>query len=213
VAPNRPSLYTNAGQALPALKSRQAEIGAKHADGGFDASLALFDIDRPFVDESGSAVVVDGSQHHRGLDGQAAASSGAWTWQLSWMLLQAERRGSVDAAVNGTRPVNVPERSLRAGASYRVAEVPGLDLQAALVAESNRVVLPYDQGVRIAGWSRIDLGARWSQRVAASTVTWRIGVDNVTDRRAWKESPYQFGHVYLYPLAPRAWRASADVAF
>ena len=91
--------------------------------------------------------------------------------------------------------------------------MPGLELQANLAAEGNRVVLPYDDSVRIPGWSRLDLGARWVQQLERSTVTWRAGVDNVTDRRAWKESPYQFEHVYLYPLAPRTWRLSAQASF
>ena len=38
-------------------------------------------------------------------------------------------------------------------------------------------------------------------------------VPYATNRRAWKESPYQFGHVYLYPMAPRSWRASVQAAF
>jgi len=219
VAPNRPR-YTNAGQALPALKSRQVEIGVKHAGERLEAALALFDIDRPQRADIGSCGgddtcthAIDGSARHRGLEAQVGWREGAWDWQLSTMLLDAERRGSSQAGVNGTRPVNVPQATLRLGTAYRVAAVPGLELQAALAAESDRVVLPYDASVRIPGWSRIDLGARWAQRIDGTTVTWRTGVDNVTDRRAWKESPYQFGHVYLYPLAPRTWRASAQVAF
>jgi iron complex outermembrane receptor protein len=38
-------------------------------------------------------------------------------------------------------------------------------------------------------------------------------VDNVFDRRAWREAPYQFSHAYLYALAPRTWRASLEAAF
>ena len=37
-----------------------------------------------------------------------------------------------------------------------------------------------------------------------------VGIDNVADTRAWKESPYQFGHAYLFPLAPRTWRVSVQ---
>ncbi len=219
VAPNRPR-YTNAGQALPALKSRQVELGVKHASRSFDATLALFDIDRPVAADLGACDVdasctsaLDGSERHRGLDGRIALRSGDWTWEASAMLLNAERRGSSVASVNGTRPVNVPERTLRAGVEWRLPPMPDFSLRAALVAESDRVVLPYDPSARIPGWSRVDLGARWVQRLAANTVTWRLAVDNATDRRAWKESPYQFGHAYLYPLAPRTWRASADLAF
>jgi iron complex outermembrane receptor protein len=213
VAPNRPTLYSNAGQPLPAEKSRQFEIGIKHASDSVDASLALFDIDRPQSGEVAGAYVIDGSERHRGADGQIALRAGAWTWQMSAMLLNAERRGSAQAGVNGSRPVNVPNATLRLGAAYRVAAMSGLELQANLAAEGDRVVLPYDDSVRIPGWSRLDLGARWVQQLDRSTVTWRAGVDNATDRRAWKESPYQFEHVYLYPLAPRTWRLSAQASF
>jgi iron complex outermembrane receptor protein len=72
-------------------------------------------------------------------------------------------------------------------------------------------VLPVSASPRIGGWARLDLAARFVQRFGGTTLTWRAGVDNVADRRAWKESPYQFGHVYLYPLASRTWRLSLQV--
>ncbi|HEY6134937.1 MAG TPA: TonB-dependent siderophore receptor [Rubrivivax sp.] len=219
VVPNRP-LYSNAGQALPTLKSRQFEIGAKYSSATLDAALTAFDIDRPLAVDSGSCNgddscvrAIDGSARHRGLEGQLTWRQGVWSWQASVMLLDAERRGSSRAAVNGLRPVNVPRSSLRLGANYRVESTPGLELQGALVSEGDRMVLPDDNSVRIPSWSRLDLGARWRVDLAATTLTWRVGVDNVTDHQAWKESPYQFGHVYLYPLPPRTWRASAELAF
>jgi iron complex outermembrane receptor protein len=75
------------------------------------------------------------------------------------------------------------------------------------------VVLPYDASVRIPGWSRLDLNARWRVQTGTTALTFRAGLDNATDRRAWREAPYQFGHAYLFPLAPRTWRFSvqADV--
>ena len=54
---------------------------------------------------------------------------------------------------------------------------------------------------------------RYVQTAAAgTTLTWRAGVDNVLDRRAWKESPYEFGHAYLFPLPPRTFRLSVEAA-
>ena len=46
--------------------------------------------------------------------------------------------------------------------------------------------------------------------MGSSNLVWRAGVDNLTDRRAWRESPYQFGHAYLFPLAPRTLRLSVQ---
>ena len=219
VAPNL-APYTNRGQALPSLKSRQFEVGIKHAGENADASIALFDIDRPQTADLGRCAAadsctrgIDGSARHRGIEAQAKLHAAAWQWQASAMLLDAERRGSSQAGVNGQRPVNVPVATLRLGAEYRLASVPGAALLASLAAESDRVVLPYDTRVRIAGWSRWDLGARWRQEWDGSTLVWQVGLDNATNRRAWKESPYQFGHAYLFPLAPRTLRASLLATF
>ena len=218
VAPSR-ARYKNAGEVFT-LKSRQIEAGVKHQDDDFDASATVFDIARSQTADIGScsaagtcARVIDGRAAHRGLEAAVNWRNDAWLWQASAMWLRAERRGSANPSANGTRPVNVPVATLRLGGEYRVAAVPELALLAALSAESNRVVLPYDQSVRIPGWSRIDLGARWRQTVGPAALLWRVGLDNATDRRAWKESPYQFGHVYLYPLAPRTWRGSVQATF
>ena len=222
VTPNRPR-YRNAGEPLPTLKSRQLEVGWKHEGERFDASAAVFDIDRPVSDDvrcdpdTGTCERrIDGSQRHRGIEGGGAWRISRYTLQGSAMWLDPRRRGAtVDPSVNGRRPVNVPERTLRLAAEARVDEwLQGLVLQARLTAESDRHVLPYDESVRIPGWARVDLGARWRQRLADdTTLTWRLAVDNAADRRAWKESPYQFGHVYLYPLAPRTFRASVQASF
>jgi iron complex outermembrane recepter protein len=218
VAPNR-ARFTNPGATIE-LQSRQVEVGLKHGTDHVEAAVTLFDIDRGQTSDIGACGgagtctrVSDGSARHRGIEAQWMQRVAAWTWQASAMWLQAERRGARDAAVNGQRPVNVPEGSLRLGAEYRPGAVPGLALLLGLSAEGNRVVLPYDTTVRIAAWQRWDAGLRWSQPLGSTTVTWRAAVDNLTDARAWKESPYQFGHVYLYPLAPRTLRASASASF
>ncbi len=72
------------------------------------------------------------------------------------------------------------------------------------------MVLP-DNSVATDGWTRVDLGLRYAWNAGGMRWVGRLGVDNVADTRAWKESPYQFGHAYLYPLAPRTWRAALNV--
>ena len=121
------------------------------------------------------------------------------------MLLDAKLHGT--SLYAGNRPPNVPERTLKAQATYRVPTLDGLQLSAALIHEGGRMVLP-DNSISIPGWTRLDLGLRQEQRLAGTTLTWRAGLANATDKRAWRESPYQYGHAYLYPLAPRTWRVS-----
>jgi len=219
VAPNR-SRYSNAGESL-LLNSRQWELGVKHGSEKVEAALTYFDIQRAQTADIGACDnrdscrrVLDGSARHSGVEAQWAQAWGALSWQASAMALLARRQGSQLSGVNGMRPANVPASSLRWAGEYRVAQLPGLSLLANLSAEGQRVVLPYDSTVRIGGWSRLDLGARWRQTLntpaGALKTTWRVGLDNATDRRAWQESPYQFGHVYLYALPARTWRASVQ---
>ena len=72
------------------------------------------------------------------------------------------------------------------------------------------MVLP-DNSIATPGWTRVDLGARYTQRISGHAVVWRAGIDNLLDARAWKEAPYQYGHAYLYPLAPRGVHVSVQV--
>jgi iron complex outermembrane receptor protein len=219
VAPNR-ARYTNAGDALPALKSRQVEAGIKHNANGLDAGLAAFSITRPLAADVGvcdgsdgsCTRRIDGEVRHRGLEASLGHRWGAWGLQGSAMWLHAERGGAADAAVDGLEPVNVPRHALKARITHDVAALPGLQLQAAVVHEGPRQVLP-DNSVQTGAWTRLDLAARWTQTVAGTELVWRAGVDNVADTRAWRETPYQFGHAYLFPLAPRTWRVSMQAVF
>jgi iron complex outermembrane receptor protein len=215
VAPNR-SRYTNAGEALPSLKSKQVELGIKHEQERFDAALIAFAIERPQAEDIGTCDDdntctrrIDGSARHRGVEGQAGWRDGPWQLRGSAMWLHARRQGASNPDIEGKRPTNVPRLSLRLQAAYEFAAVPGLAANAGMVYEGDRIVLP-DNSARIPGWTRFDLGARYVQRTPGVQFTWRVGVDNVADKRAWRESPYQFSHVYLYPLAPRTFRASVQ---
>ncbi|HET9976244.1 MAG TPA: TonB-dependent receptor [Burkholderiaceae bacterium] len=227
VVPNR-ARWVNAGQALPALKSRQVEIGLKHAGDAFDVRIAAFDIRRPATNDFHTATGApafddcadadpcvrrsDGIARHRGVEVEAEWKRGALSLRGSAMLLRARRSGSSDSSINGLEPTNVPDRSAKLQAAYNVAALPGLAVVAFVTHEGRRMVLP-DNSVATPGWTRVDLGARWTQRLGPQTLTWRLGLDNVFDRRAWQEAPFQFGHAYLYPLAPRPAHASLAVAF
>ena len=218
VVPNNPR-YSNRSQPLPALKSRQAEVGFKQAGDQLSWQVAAFAITRPAWRDVGACDVaasctrtLDGEARHRGVEAEVDWRSGPWNLRASAMALQARRQGSADAALNGLRPTNVPARSIKAQAVYNLPAVPGLALLGFITHEGERMVLP-DNSIATPGWTRIDLGLRYSQRLAGRAVVWRAGIDNLTNRRAWQEAPYQFEHAYLYPLAPRSLHASAQLSF
>ena len=215
VAPKR-SRYLNAGDVLPALKSRQWEAGVKGANETLEWNVAGFEIVRPLFADIGTCDVdlscerrADGAARHRGIEATGALRNSAWTLRGGAQYLHARREGSQVAANNGLTPTNVPAVTLRLQAHHAFAAIPGLAAQAGLVNESARIVTP-DNAARIPGYTRVDAGLRHEHSLDSARLTWRVGVDNLLDRRAWKESPYQFGHAYLFPLAPRTWRASVQ---
>jgi iron complex outermembrane receptor protein len=214
VVPNRPR-YSNANEVFT-TKSRQAEIGLKGASDAFEWNLAAFDIRRPRTGDFGSCDVdnscetrLDGTDRHRGLEANAGWRAGAWSLQGGAQWLHARVQGSALASVDGKQPTNVPARTLKAQVGYDVAALPGLSVRGRVVHESERQVLP-DNSAQIPGWTRFDADARYETKVAGVNWTWRAGVDNLFDKRAWRESPYQFSHVYLFPLAPRTFRVSVQ---
>ena len=179
---------------------------------------AAFDMRRPLWSDIGACNVSgsctrreDGAAQHRGVELEAEWRAGAWSVRGSAMALQARREGALDANLNGLRPVNVPATSLKLQGVYNVRAVPGLALLGYVIHEGERMVLP-DNQLATPGWTRLDLGARWTQRADGRSLVWRASLDNVSDTRAWKEAPLQFDHVYLYPLAPRTLRLSVSAA-
>jgi iron complex outermembrane receptor protein len=218
VAPSLPT-YTNAGKVLPALRSRQAEAGLKFNQRDWSANVTAFDIRRPMTADLGACDGtaasctrgIDGDQHHRGLEAGMEARFGDLALQTTAMWLRARREGASDAALNGQTPPNVSERSARLLATWHVSALTGLSAQASLDYEGPRFVDPQNTA-RIPGWTTVGLATRYAVRTTGHEWIGRFGVDNLFDRRAWRESPYQFDHIYLYPLEPRTFRASLQVS-
>ncbi len=223
VAPNEPlnasatppvPRYSNAGQALPAAESRQVELGFKGGAGHAEWSAAAFDIRRPLFGDIGECGVVQctrglvGDQRHKGAEGNVSWRGDAWGVRAGAQWLHARVESPNDPTLDGKRPTNVPAVTARLLGDYQVRSLAGLRLLAAGSYESAREVLP-DNSAQIPSVTKFDLGARYEVTSSTGT-TWtlRAGIDNVFDRRAWRESPYQFSHAYLFPLEPRTLRVS-----
>lgn len=211
VVPNNAAVYANPGSVLPALKSRQTEIGFKGTHDAWTWQVDVFDIRRPLTNlDTCSAVPctarIDGIAHHRGVEAGFQWTDGTWRAGATAMLLHARREGSTDTPeLNGKRPTNVPSVVARAFAAWKVPGITGLELQGSVAHEGTREVLA-DNSITLPGWTRADVALRYQQQIGNAVARWTLGVDNVTDKRYWRESPFEFSHVYLYPGAPRTVR-------
>jgi iron complex outermembrane receptor protein len=210
VTPNK-NTYTQAGEYLQAVTSRQWEVGAKgFAD--INWSFAFFQIQHPVVTDLAPNYQVDGEDNHKGLEGELAWQSGRWNWDLSGMLLTARReKSTLTPDVNGKRPVNVPDHTWRLGVAYQLPGFADMQFSTRLVQEGRREVTA-DNSISIPTWTRWDAALSYSQQWTRTKLLWRFSVENLEDARYWRESPTQYGHIYLYPGEARTFTLSVQAS-
>ncbi len=221
VVPNRPSLFSNAGAVLPALKSEQTEIGLKwQASPRLLLTGAVFSIDKPFVDDKTltnglSERVAGGKQaRHRGLELSAVGQlDSQLSVQASYMLLDAQYTAVLDPALAGMVVTNVPKNKASLFVDYKVASVAGLSVNGLLSAESGKAVTADGAVMLPASW-QLDAGVRYRNQLWGKSTVWNLNVENLTDRNYWREAPTQYwGGIYLFPSTPRTIRAKVTVEF
>ena len=126
------------------------------------------------------------------------------------MVLDAQRKDSVYAA--NLAPTNVPERLVKLSGAYTFQGPLALTLQTDIVHEGRRWV-DVANTTRTPAWTRTDVSLRSAQSWQGRTITWRMAVQNLFDKRAWREAPNSFDHVYLLPLQERTLTASVQIDF
>lgn len=215
--PNSSGTYwVNAGELLGVGKSRQTEIGLKSPANteGAQGHVTLFKIVRPLAyDDGQGSRLLEGEQTHQGLQWGGRWTSRQWLLDAQAQWLQARINGVTTlTALNGQTPVNVPALTLRALAQYRFADTPGLRTSLRMNHEGTRRVIE-DGSIKLPAWTTFDLAAHYDTQLQGTRTEWTLGVDNLSDRRYWRESPKQFGHYYLYPGAPRTVRVAVKASF
>jgi iron complex outermembrane recepter protein len=214
VTPNLPAYGAQAGLPLAAQRSRQTEIGIKSfwktSGSQLETGVTLFDIRQPLAVDTGSSYTFDGQQHHQGLEASSSHVQGSWQLGASATLLKARRENSsINPALNGLKPTNAPSHILRLNAAYRIKA--SWQAAAHISHEGRRAILP-DNSLLLPAWTRLDASLKYATQLQGIHTTWQLAIDNLLDKRFFKESPHQFGHIYLFPAAPRTLRLSVSMA-
>lgn len=219
--PNRPTRYANAGDVLPALRSKQVELGFRQAVAGAGlVSATLFQITKPYADDlvqpDGMLLREAGAREarHRGLElSWAGRPTKTLSLQAQATLIDAEiTRSPIPEAV-GRQATNVAPYSLSVLAGWQVPGVEGLVWNNRAVVSGRKPVTP-DNAIELPSYWQWDTAVVYRNKVGGQSVTWRAGIDNLLDRRYWRDAPTQYwGGIYLFPAMPRTFRASMQIAF
>ncbi|MFC3658182.1 TonB-dependent siderophore receptor [Xanthomonas hyacinthi] len=200
-------LYENRNTLLPPLQSKQYELGYKLERAGWALDAAWFRIERGA--EYGNAAnyyVQDGEVRYQGVDVSASAQATP-NWRIgagaTW--LDAEYLRS-EAAAMGRTPAGVAKFQATLNTVYIFDAIPGLSVHAAAKHYGSQ---PYGTSMwndlydlTLPSFTLLDAGIGYRMRLAATPVTLRAEITNLTDRRYWSNDGNGYGQ-------PRTWALSA----
>jgi len=215
-----PKGTTNYGESTDIIHSKQNEVGVKMDYGRIGGSLALYEIKKPsgFNVASGDPDMlptwkIDGEQRNRGIElnvfGEPVLGlrlNGSATW------IDAELTKTQNGANNGNDPVGVPAYFMVLGAEYDIKPVDGLTATARVNHSGSQYVNTANTR-KIDGYTTLDLGVRYKMQLnqARNEMTWRVGVDNVTNENYW--ASVDDGGTYIYQGEPRTLKVSMSYDF
>jgi iron complex outermembrane receptor protein len=204
----------NAGQSLRPYVSKQKEIGVKYDAGRIGGSLALFSTAKPRAFVANGSFQAGGEDRHRGVElnvfGEATKGLrvlGGVTW------LDAKQKETGSLTTDGKRVIGVPKAQGSIGVEWDVPGVQGLSLNGRVVTSGSSYADAINT-LRVPGWTRLDVGARYVTEVGnGKLLTLRARIENVADRSYWASVGGYPGSGYLVLSNPRTFSLSATVDF
>jgi len=212
-----PWFASNAAEILAPTLSQQLELGIKRDWQGMSFSAALFQIRqayqyaRPQGDGS-FTYVQQGQQKNIGLElGASGWVTSNLQVQASAAAIRARVKNSGTDAYEDHQAINVPRLRAALQADYSLP-VPGLALLGGARYSASKYASQAGN-VEVGGYTVFDVGTRYRTHVGGYETVLRLTVDNLFDKRYWRDVGDYLGDNYLFQGAPRTARLSASVNF
>ncbi len=189
--------YTNYGEVLPPLISKQYEVGLKYdINPNLLLSTALFRIEKAnqFSDQATPipTYVQDGLQVHNGVE---LVLTGKVTDNLTIMgggtLMDINVEKANNPALEGKKPTNAASRMGKIYAEYALPWIPGLSLTGGIYYTGEKYGNTTNTD-KIPSYTLYDIGARYTTRVLDKALTVRLNVINLTGKDYW-QNDYTLG--------------------
>lgn len=209
---------SNADEILPPTTSKQIEFGIKRDWQRLSLTAALFQISQDYQysrpnDDGSFTWVQAGKQKNSGLE---LSANGRVTSNLqisaSLAAIRARVTDSGTDQYENHQAINVPKLRGTLHADYDIPGVPGLALLGG-VQYSGSKYANREGTVKAGDYAVWDLGGRYNTKVGDYDTVLRLTVDNLFDKRYWRDVGEFMGDGYLFQGAPRTARLSATVNF
>lgn len=212
-----PWFASNSAEILAPTLSHQLEVGIKRDWQRLSLSAALFQLRQAYQysrpdGEGGFTYVQQGQQKNIGLE---LGASGWLTSRLqinaSAAAIRARVKHSGTADYEDHQALNVPNFRAAVQADYSLP-IDGLALLGGARYSASKHANQAGT-VEVGSYAVFDLGSRYSTRIGGYDTVFRLMVDNVFDKRYWRDAGEYLGDGYLFQGAPRTAHLSASVSF
>lgn len=210
----------NAGQTLDPYRSKQYELGLKADLGDMNLGAALFRLERPFawVDPADMMYKEQGNQVNNGLE--LTATGNLWQGLNIYSgvtFLDPQLKETQYQSTSGKRVVGVPKTQANLLMEYNLPSMPQLVYSANIHYTGRRAANDTNTSWA-ASYTTLDLGARYRTKIDSLPATFRLAVNNVTNKRYWAsifatDTDGNQGSSSAFPGAGREVRASVTFDF
>ena len=204
----------NAFETLAPRHSTQYELGLKQQWQELLFTAALFDLtqDHQYTNLD-NYYVTDGEQHNLGfelgLQGRVAQNLD----MTSTLALTRSRLEDVQVDdYKGHQTQNVPTVRFASHLSYQMPQVEGLRLLAGMQYSSSKYANKTGT-VKVSGYTVFDAGAAYNFRAYGYDNMLRLNIDNLFNKKYWRDAGSFFGDDYLFLGTPRTAQLSWTVNF
>ncbi|MCX8959840.1 TonB-dependent siderophore receptor [Erwinia psidii] len=181
------STALNAGRVTGISLSKQSEVGMKLDYGRLGGTLALFEIKKPIgiIDPQTNIYGLYGEQRNRGVELNVFGEpvwgvrlNGSATW------LDPTMTKTQNGAYDGKQAIGVANFYTVLSAEYDIKPIEGLTALARMTHSGSQYA-DLANSKKLDSYSVFDIGMRYRMKVQQSDVTWRLGLENVTNRKYW----------------------------
>ncbi len=179
----------NPNQQFPPYKSKQYETGVKADWGRVTTTAAVFQIEQANQSTTTIGGTTYTSQNGRArIRGLELAAYGelqrGLRFNASGTFFDTTQSHTADGVSDGKEVGAVPKRNFNLGLDWDTPWLQGLALNTR-VTNTGAMWYNDSNALKVPGWTRTDIGARYITKAAGQVITYRANIENLFDKNYW----------------------------